>query len=58
MDIDPDFYSIGINKDEKKYTSQYPFHYIINKNGDLYTYRASSYQNVKQVKMIPLLLTI
>lgn len=45
--IEPDIalHSIGSGADEKLYLGAQPFHYLIYKNGDIYTYQASSYQN-------------
>ena len=45
MDPDIDLYSIGSGENEKLYLGTQPLHYLINKNGDIYTYQASSYKN-------------
>ncbi len=43
--IDIDLYSEGSGLNEKLYLGAQPVHYLINKNGDIYTYQASSYKN-------------
>ena len=45
MDADIDLYSRGSGVNEKLYLGAQPIHYLINKNGDIYTYQDSSYQN-------------
>lgn len=45
MDADIDLYSTGSGENEKLYLGVQPLHYLISKNGDIYTYQASSYQN-------------
>ena len=45
MDADIDLYSTGSGANEKLYLGAQPVHYLINKNGDIYTYQDSSYQN-------------
>lgn len=63
MDMDIDLYSTGSGANEKLYLGAQPVHYLINKNGDIYTYQDSSYQNkttgkrdpatVKYIKTLP-----
>ncbi len=53
MDMDIDLYSIGSGANEKLYLGAQPVHYLINKNGDIYTYQDSSYQNKMTGKKDP-----
>ena len=46
MDPDIDLYSIGGGINQKLYLGAQPLHYIINKNGKVYTYKESSYRNM------------
>ena len=41
MDMDIDLYSTGGGANEKLYLGAQPVHYLINKNGDIYTYQDS-----------------
>ena len=50
MDADISLYSIGSGANEKLYLGAQSLHYLINKNGDVHTYQASSYQNNKTGK--------
>lgn len=45
MDADIDLYSTGSGVNEKLYLGAQSIHYLINKNGEVYTYQASSYKN-------------
>lgn len=45
MDADIALYSIGSGVNEKLYLGAQSIHYLINKNGEVYTYQASSYKN-------------
>ena len=49
MDPDINLYSTGSDL----YLGAQPLHYLINKNGDIYTYQASSYQNKMTGKREP-----
>lgn len=53
MDADIDLYSTGSGVNEKLYLGAQPVHYLINKNGDIYTYQDSSYQNKMTGKRDP-----
>lgn len=53
MDADIDLYSTGSGANEKLYLGAQPVHYLINKNGDIYTYQASSYKNKMTGKRDP-----
>ena len=53
MDADFDLYSTGSGANEKLYLGAQPLHYLINKNGDIYTYRASSFENKMTGKRDP-----
>ena len=53
MDADIDLYSTGSGANEKLYLGAQPLHYLINKNGDIYTYRASSFENKMTGKRDP-----
>lgn len=53
MDMDIDLYSTGSGANEKLYLGVQPVHYIINKNGEIYTYENSSYQNKMTGKRDP-----
>lgn len=53
MDVDIDLYSIGSGEDEKLYLGSQPVHYLINKNGEIYTYQESSYKNKMTGKRDP-----
>ncbi len=53
MDADISLYSIGSGANEKLYLGAQSLHYLINKNGDVHTYQASSYQNKKTGKRDP-----
>ena len=45
MDDDIALYSIGSGANEKLYLGAQSIHYLINKNGEVHTYQASSYKN-------------
>ena len=45
MDADIDLYSTGSGANEKLYLGAQSIHYLINKNGEVHTYQASSYKN-------------
>lgn len=45
MDFDIDLYSTGSGLNEKLYLGEQSTHYLINKNGKVHTYQASSYKN-------------
>ena len=45
MDADIALYSIGSGVNEKLYLGAQSIHYLINKNGEVCTYQASSYKN-------------
>lgn len=49
MDADIDLYSSGSGANEKLYLGAHPLHYLINKNGDIYTYQASSFKYIKTI---------
>lgn len=53
MDADIDLYSTGSGANEKLYLGAQPLHYLINKNGDIYAYQDSSYQNKMTGKRDP-----
>lgn len=53
MDMDIALYSTGSGANEKLYLGAQPVHYLINKNGDIYTYQDSSYQNKMTGKRDP-----
>ena len=53
MDMDIALYSAGSGVNEKLYLGAQPVHYLINKNGDIYTYQDSSYQNKMTGKRDP-----
>ena len=53
MDADIDLYSTGSGSNEKLYLGAQSIHYLINKNGEVYTYQASSYKNKKTGKRDP-----
>lgn len=53
MDADIDLYSTGSGANEKLYLGSQPVHYLINKNGEIYTYQASSYKNKMTGKRDP-----
>ena len=53
MEADIALYSTGSGENEKLYLGAQPLHYLINKNGDIYTYQASSFQNKMTGKRDP-----
>ena len=53
MDTDIALYSTGSGTNEKLYLGKQPVHYLINKNGDVYTYQESSYKNKMTGKRDP-----
>ena len=53
MEPDIALYSTGSGANEKLYLGAQPLHYLISKNGDIYTYQASSYQNKMTGKRDP-----
>ncbi len=53
MDMDIDLYSTGSGANEKLYLGVQPVHYLINKNGNIYTCQDSSYQNKMTGKRDP-----
>ena len=53
MDADIDVYSTGSGANKKLYLGAQPLHYLINKNGDIYTYQASSIKNKMTGKRDP-----
>lgn len=53
MDMDIDLYSTGSGANEKLYLGAQPVHYLINKNGYIYIYQDSSYQNKMTGKRDP-----
>lgn len=53
MDPDSALYSTGSGANEKLYLGAQPIHYLINKNGEVHTYQASSYKNKTTSKRDP-----
>lgn len=53
MDADIDLYSMGSGANEKLYLGAQSIHYLINKNGEVHTYQASSYKNKTTGKRDP-----
>ena len=53
MDADIDLYSTGSGANEKLYLGAQSIHYLINKNGEVCTYQASSYKNKTTGKRDP-----